>query len=72
MWLDVAHNETSLDDWEAAHSSTNRNDENAVPTIVVEGQGPARRAGHAATAVNGRYLYVFGGSCGYDYLVSTM
>lgn len=66
------------DDWAAQRSPPSRrgssfanpNDEDAVPTIVVEGQGPGRRAGHTATAVNRRYFYVFGGSCGSDYLVS--
>ena len=67
------------EEWRARRNALNRrgsafanpNDEDAVPTIVVEGQGPGRRAGHTATAVNRRYLYVFGGSCGSDYLVSS-
>lgn len=45
------------------HVSPNPNDEDSVPTVVVHGQGPGRRAGHTATAVN-RKVYVFGGSCG--------
>lgn len=48
-------------------TTPNPNDEESVPTIVVQGEGPGRRAGHTATAVN-RRLYVFGGSCGSDYL----
>jgi hypothetical protein len=51
-----------------ARAAPNPNDEEAVPTIVLEGHGPSRRAGHTATAVN-RRIYVFGGSCGSDYLV---
>jgi len=45
----------------------NPNDEETVPTVLVHGRGPGRRAGHTATAVN-RRIYVFGGSCGSDYL----
>jgi len=67
------------DDWRARLSLTRRgssfanpNDEDALPTIVIEGKGPGRRAGHTATAVNRRYLCVFGGSCGSDYLVSSL
>jgi hypothetical protein len=51
-----------------ARAAPNPNDEEAVPTIVLKGRGPGRRAGHTATAVN-RRIYVFGGSCGSDYLV---
>lgn len=47
--------------------SPNPNDEDTVPTVKVNGQGPGRRAGHTATAVN-RGIYVFGGSCGSEYL----
>ena len=52
-----------------AHSmqSGNPNDEDTVPTIFVQGNGPGRRAGHTATAVD-RRIIVFGGSCGSDYL----
>lgn len=45
----------------------NPNDEETVPTVLVHGRGPGRRAGHTATAVN-RRIFVFGGSCGSDYL----
>ena len=46
------------------HSSiSNPNDEDSVPSVLVQGLGPGRRAGHTATAVN-RKIYVFGGSCG--------
>lgn len=48
-------------------SAANPNDIESVPTVVVEGRGPGRRAGHTATTV-GRHIYVFGGSCGSDYL----
>ena len=49
------------------HASPNPNDEDTVPSVVVHGHGPGHRAGHTATAV-GRMIYVFGGSCGSDYL----
>jgi len=49
------------------HNYANPNDEQAVQSIVVNGKGPGRRAGHTATAV-GRFIYIFGGSCGSDYL----
>lgn len=45
----------------------NPNDEETVPTVLVHGRGPGRRAGHTATAVN-RRIFIFGGSCGSDYL----
>jgi hypothetical protein len=48
-------------------ASPNPNDEDTVPTVIVHGRGPGRRAGHTATAVN-RKIFVFGGSCGSDYL----
>lgn len=48
-------------------SSPNPNDEDTLPSVLVHGRGPGRRAGHTATAVN-RKIYVFGGSCGSDYL----
>lgn len=67
------------DDWSTGHvplirrrsSFANPNDEDISQNIIVEGQGPGRRAGHTATAVNRRFFYVFGGSCGSDYLVSS-
>ena len=49
------------------YQSPNPNDEDTVPTVLVQGRGPGRRAGHTATAVN-RKIYIFGGSCGNDYL----
>jgi BTB/POZ domain/Kelch motif len=49
------------------HQSPNPNDEDSIPTVVVTGQQPGRRAGHTATAVN-RKIYILGGSCGSDYL----
>lgn len=45
----------------------NPNDEDSVLSVVVQGRGPGRHAGHTATAVN-RKTYIFGGSCGSDYL----
>lgn len=45
----------------------NPNDEDVVPSVLLDGRGPGRRAGHTATAVN-RKIYIFGGSCGSDYL----
>jgi BTB/POZ domain/Kelch motif/Galactose oxidase, central domain len=51
----------------AVAASPNPNDEDTVPTVLLHGRGPGRRAGHTATAVN-RKIYVFGGSCGSDYL----
>lgn len=45
----------------------NPNDEDSASTISLIGRGPGRRAGHSATAVN-RFIYIFGGSCGSDYL----
>ncbi|KAL9181920.1 hypothetical protein ACHAXT_012263 [Thalassiosira profunda] len=47
--------------------SANPNDEDTVPSVYVNGKPPGRRAGHTATAV-GKHIYVFGGSCGTDYL----
>jgi BTB/POZ domain/Kelch motif len=49
------------------HTSPNPNDEDTVPSVLVHGHGPGRRAGHTATAVH-RKIYIFGGSCGSDYL----
>ena len=49
------------------HISPNPNDEDTVPSVLVHGHGPARRAGHTATAV-GRKIYIFGGSYGSKYL----
>jgi len=49
-------------------ASPNPNDEDTSPTVVLHGlRIPGSRAGHTATAVN-RKIYVFGGSCGSDYL----
>ena len=45
----------------------NPNDEDTIPTVLLHGRGPGRRAGHTATAV-GSKIFVFGGSCGSDYL----
>ena len=47
--------------------SGNPNDAENTPTIQVKGKGPGRRAGHSSTAVN-RKIYLFGGSCGSEYL----
>jgi len=49
-------------------ASPNPNDEDTTPTVLLYGHRvPGSRAGHTATAVN-RKIYVFGGSCGSDYL----
>ena len=48
-------------------NSANPNDEDMIPSVHVDGKPPGRRAGHTSTAV-GRHIYVFGGSCGTDYL----
>jgi hypothetical protein len=48
-------------------SNVNPNDEDATNSITLLGRGPGQRAGHSATAV-GRFIYIFGGSCGPDYL----
>lgn len=45
----------------------NPNDEDTIPTVLLHGRGPGQRAGHTATAV-GSKIFVFGGSCGSDYL----
>mmetsp|Transcript_14304 Transcript_14304/g.41123 ORF Transcript_14304/g.41123 Transcript_14304/m.41123 type:complete len:626 (-) Transcript_14304:32-1909(-) len=51
----------------AVASCPNPNDEDTIPSVLVDGRGPGRRAGHTSTAVN-RKIFVFGGSCGSDYL----
>jgi len=49
-------------------ASPNPNDENDTAlTVLLQGIPPNSRAGHTATAVNCK-IYVFGGSCGSDYL----
>lgn len=50
-----------------ACTSANPNDEDMIHSVFVTGSPPGKRAGHTATAV-GRFIYVFGGSCGTDYL----
>jgi hypothetical protein len=45
------------------HVSPNPNDEDTVPSVLLHGRGPGRRAGHTATAVHSK-IYIFGGSCG--------
>lgn len=47
--------------------AANPNEIENEPCISIKGVGPGRRAGHTATAVN-RFIHVFGGSCGSDYL----
>jgi hypothetical protein len=49
-------------------SSPNPNDQDTVESVRVYGRGPGRRAGHTATAVIQRKIFIFGGSCGSDYL----
>ncbi len=41
--------------------SANPNDEDSTPSVYVSGKPPGRRAGHSATAVAGRFIYIFGG-----------
>jgi hypothetical protein len=50
-------------------SSPNPNDQDTVESVRVYGRGPGRRAGHTATAVIQRKIFVFGGSCESDYLL---
>jgi len=52
---------------ETIRSVANPNDEEDIESVYVNGKPPGKRAGHTATAV-GRHIYVFGGSCGTDYL----
>lgn len=52
---------------DAVMASPNPNDEDTIPAIILHGRGPGRRAGHTATAM-GRHIFVFGGSCGSNYL----
>jgi len=47
--------------------SVNPNDEDMVPSVFITGKPPGKRAGHTATAA-GRHIFIFGGSCGSDYL----
>jgi len=49
-------------------ASANPNETEPTPTLHVTGKSPGRRAGHTATAVHDRHIYIFGGSCGQDYL----
>jgi len=48
--------------------SANPNDEDSLPAVLLYGDGPSERAGHTATAVSNRFVYIFGGACGTDYL----
>jgi BTB/POZ domain/Kelch motif len=70
LWRGVGHD--NIDSIRRSHhqqmlyTSPNPN-EDTVPSVLVRGHGPGRRAGHTATAVN-RKIYIFGGSCGSDYL----
>ena len=61
------HNDQQLGFAASAYTSANPNDEDLVHTVYVAGEPPRKRAGHTATAV-GSCIYVFGGSCGTDYL----
>lgn len=51
----------------AVSASPNPNDEDTIATVLIDGRGPGRRAGHTATAAY-RKIYIFGGSCGSEYL----
>ena len=61
---------TSLDRVSTAgrKHSANPNEIESLPTISIRGSTPTRRAGHTATAVNDRFIYLFGGSCGTEYI----
>jgi len=61
------YDDYSHDNQQQRNTHANPNDEESKELIIVRGHGPDRRAGHTATAVN-RYIYIFGGSCGSDYL----
>lgn len=52
----------------ARNHSANPNEIESLPSVAIRGSAPTRRAGHTATAVNDRFLYLFGGSCGTEYL----
>lgn len=60
------HGNDYWDSGQPRSGAVNPNDEDSIPTVMVHGIGPGRRAGHTATAVN-RKIFVFGGSCGSDY-----
>jgi len=55
-------------EYNTSAAAANPNDEDISSTIILSGHGPGRRAGHTATSVHNRYIYIFGGSCGSDYL----
>jgi len=58
-----------IDDHLMENSNANPNDEEIIQQIYLQGKkAPGKRAGHTATAVHNRYIYIFGGSCGSDYL----
>lgn len=64
-WLDVSqrdgkrmipnYRDTSLE------RTSNPNEEDFVPSVLIHGRGPSQRAGHTATAVQ-RTIFIFGGS----------
>ena len=63
-----------IEDWRSQEaftstkaSAANPNEIEYEPCISIKGSGPGLRAGHTATAIN-RFIYVFGGGCGRDYL----
>lgn len=71
-WLDVSQYDgkrgiSCYNDAATWERTPNPNDEDAVPSVLIHGSGPRRRAGHTATAVHSN-IFIFGGSCGSDYL----
>ena len=50
-----------------AMTASNPNEHERHNSIHAYGNAPGRRAGHTSTAV-GKRIYIFGGSCGSDYL----
>ncbi|GMH96456.1 hypothetical protein TrVE_jg10141 [Triparma verrucosa] len=71
-WLDVEASSTKSEQETAppppdSKKGSNPNGDEPSHSIVAYGLAPGRRAGHTATAVD-RRIFVFGGSCGSDYL----
>jgi leucine-zipper-like transcriptional regulator 1 len=70
-WLDVSQRDgkRTIPNYRDAsvERTSNPNEENAVPSVLIHGRGPSQRAGHTATAVQ-RTIFIFGGSVGSEYL----
>jgi Kelch motif/BTB/POZ domain len=70
-WLDVSQRDgkrmiPSYRD-ASVEGTSNPNEEDFVPSVLIHGRGPSQRAGHTATAVQ-RTIFIFGGSVGSEYL----